>query len=907
MGVPTAARRLWRDRPRLVAVGLLAVTAVAASALQSTSALVLQQTLDESWRGTYDILVTQRGKDPVTAGFLRSESLVDATGGRLSLEDLELIRGLPGVDVAAPIALVSLAESNLVGDPVLWLPMPVRPNASLENPQAFRVTVSSQTDDGTGPRDLATQTVLAFAYQPSYSQVVFDTDGSPLIGPDGEIVYATEALADSPRLLSGDSRVQFTGGSYDAATGTIPLGLSLAPHPAANIALVDPVAERELLGDGGAFLDPLLDSADDSDRLPIVVADRADPIVRVTVRVEEFDSVTPGASGAEAVELAQGTGFLQNGQIAPTIAADATTTVVGDYDVDASADLSPYRENAVLLGGISESLVRPIQELLRAQRSADPRSVLGGRYTIPDDAAQTGEGVRLSPRGYAAFGLYTEAPLSGGAPAGAVTEYAKLFGSVAGGGTEGEPIDSRLEIVGDYDPAELRDLVGDVSFMPLGGYDIVAPSLVAGPEGEASDPGFDGPVPLATSLTGFGIPGTNDMAIGSFAILDGLGVERPISAIRIRVLGIDRYTADAQQRLLAAASALEQLGFEATIVAGSSPQQMRVLVGDYALAETDESGRQDIADLGYIEQEWSRLGAVIEADTAVSATSVALLATSVVSVGVLLSVVQLGSIPGRRATAGVLRQLGWRRRRIARWFVAEEAVALTAVGVVGVGAVLLASVPTVAGIAVAISLALVVATSLAAVLLGARAPRATARRRRALPVDSRPGVHGPIAFGGRQARSQVANTWSLGLAMLLITVSIAIGVAVFAQGRDLAGPTALGAAASARAWIPQGVLAAVTLASGIALAVLSRRMGVERRRDQWAAITAMGWARADVIRAHLAELAFSAVPGVIVGVALAAAITVPQLPDLAPAVIVASALGGTAAIAVVLATGRRLS
>ncbi len=116
--------------------------------LQSTAATVLQATLDANWRGTYDILVTQGGKDPVTSGLLRSDALVDAAVGRLSHEDLEFIRGLPGVDVAAPITEVAIGNPSLVGPPVLWLPLPVRADASLTNPQAFRITVSSVADDG---------------------------------------------------------------------------------------------------------------------------------------------------------------------------------------------------------------------------------------------------------------------------------------------------------------------------------------------------------------------------------------------------------------------------------------------------------------------------------------------------------------------------------------------------------------------------------------------------------------------------------------------------------------------------------------------------------------------------------------------------------------------------------------
>ncbi len=889
--VPGSAQRLWRDRPRLVALGLLAVIAVAASLLQSSSATILQQTLDQNWRGSYDILVTQRGKDPVTAGLLRLDSLVDATGGRLSMADLAAIRSLPDVAVAAPVAQVSfpggLAPSF---DPRLWLPVPVRHDASLEHPQAFRITVSSTIDDGAEKRSLATQTVLAFAYQPSYSQLVFAPNGSPLLDENGQPVYATHELADSPRLLSGDNRVRFAAGDFDTGTGTIPLGLTVDPRPAATVTLVDPVAERELLGDAGDFLDPLIGRDATPGVIPVVALDRQPTPINATVKVEEFDDVTPGVGGAEAVALAQGTGFLQNGQIAPTIEKDSATTVVGQYSVDLSTGVQPFANSLLLLGGVSQSTAD--KSGAHPSSGTSPRSILGGQYTVPEDAKTDGKGVGLAARGYASFGLYTAAPLSRGAPTGSVTDYSKLFGAVGS-----SLIEKRFEVVGNYRPEEVRAKAGETSFAPLGGYDTVNPSLVADASGAEI-----AARPLATSITGFGIPGTNDMAVASFDILKDWNVERPISAIRIRVAGIDAYTPAAQQKLLAVASELGTLGFAATIVSGSSPQAISVLVSGYATAATDASGAQIVGDLGHIDQDWSRLGAVTEVDAAISATSVALLVVTVVAVGVLLAVVQLGSVPERRAQAGVLRELGWRRRRIVGWFLSVDAVALFLLAVVGAVAVTLATVPAVASLSVGASLALVVATSGVAAVAGARAPRSRARARVA---SRRASIIGPISFGARLARTGPAHSVSLALAVLLITVSIALAAAVFVQGRQLAGPTLLGAVASARGWLPQGVLAAASLAAGISLAVLSRRMGLERRREQWRAIRAMGWSTAEVTRAQAAELAFSAVPGALAGVALAAGIAVQEPGILAP-VLASSGLGAALAVVVVLVSGRKL-
>jgi hypothetical protein len=250
--------------------------------------------------------------------------------------------------------------------------------------------------------------------------------------------------------------------------------------------------------------------------------------------------------------------------------------------------------------------------------------------------------------------------------------------------------------------------------------------------------------------------------------------------------------------------------------------------------------------------------------------------------------------------AGVLRQLGWRRGRIARWLLAEEAIALAMAAIVGVFAVAIASVREVAATSVALSLLFVVVTSLVAVGLGARAPRHTIRRQRVHPSSAAPRVRGTRAFGIRQARVNSANSASLALAMLFIVLAVAVAVTLIVQAREIAGPSELAALAAARAWVPQGLLAAVSLASGVALAVLSRRMGVDRQAEQWAAIRAMGWTGREVARAHVAELAVSAVPGVILGLVLAAALVAVQAPTAAVPAVVAGAVAGAVALVVVL-------
>ena len=230
----------------------------------------------------------------------------------------------------------------------------------------------------------------------------------------------------------------------------------------------------------------------------------------------------PGAAGAEAVEQAQGTGFLQNGQLAPQIVDDSATHVVSTYEVDTAALYGPFESSHEVLGDLDPQRVEEASEAGGLPARPAPRSVVAGRYVVPEDGTSTGVGFALHPRGYATFGGYQEAPISGGAAPGAVTMYSKLFGSVGDGSPQ--QAQAPFEVVGEYSVDALHSSLGEASFMPLGSYDVTSPSLVGGPQ-------------LATSTTGFGIPGTNELAIGSFDLLDGWNVERPISAIRIRVEG----------------------------------------------------------------------------------------------------------------------------------------------------------------------------------------------------------------------------------------------------------------------------------------------------------------------------------------------------------------------------------
>jgi hypothetical protein len=241
MGVPGALSRVFRDRGRLWAVLLLALVTVAASGVQSAAAAVLRQTVDANWRGSYQILVT--GQDAATSldGLLLPNSLGDAQHG-LTLAELAKIRSLDGVGVAAPVGEVIVPRFKLAS-PTLTLPAgSVNATAA---PQAFRLTATFTTNDGLGERVVS---------QSSQNIVVDESETGSSSAPGS----ATPGLARPANGIWGikDGSISLPS---DTLSSTLNYTLSGGtPSSTAHITLVDPIAEKKLLGKAGAFLDPLI-------------------------------------------------------------------------------------------------------------------------------------------------------------------------------------------------------------------------------------------------------------------------------------------------------------------------------------------------------------------------------------------------------------------------------------------------------------------------------------------------------------------------------------------------------------------------------------------------------------------------------------------------------------------------
>lgn len=923
--VPSPLRRVWRDRPRLIAVALLALVSLAAAGISATAAESLQSVLDANWRGTYDILVTAKSDNGDLAGLLAPNTLAGAKSA-LTLDDVAKIRAVLGVGVAAPIGDVVVPA---LAPRQVQIALPKSAVDADLKPQAFRITMTFWTDDGLGKRFVSKNT----------QDVVIDDRSRPEPTPGSCNINGVNVTPETypelsktcnPGPRTGNVNYAFAQGwgSSDTTEGdTILFGLGTSMMTSTRITLVDPVAERALLGDAGDFLSPLADldakgtlsqkavvdwaksshskfgeqflkiydaqtasnygytpeqmkeyerlnkdpaatsqlTFDIPPYVPLLVRDAGPAPLEVSIDVTGYGEATdsPGASQFAKIPY----------ELPSAMESGAPGTRVGLSQVDASALLNPADPLPVILpwpgtraDGVHGTANLQDMHISFIGKANSPN------YSIESTSVDSVK-VKMSASGF----LYPWADQIQPGNAlplledGTVPGRESVFASALKFQTVVDPekvgtgaLSPNAVAVGGFSLGGIEKLQSGLSKVPLGAYESVGSTLIAG-----SSPAATKATKMKPSVTGFGLVNQQTVAIASLNSAAAWGDKAPVNAVRVRVSGVNEYSADAVAKIAGVAQAINELGYSATVVSGSSPTGVTVDVDNYAFGVSNADEKQKVGPLGSVTQKWSELGAASRVDLAVSNTSFAILAVALGSAALLLAAVQLAGVPGRSAQASVMRTIGWRRRRIVRWMAGEELVSLVLIALAGVVALLLASSRSAVTIAVGGSVAALVVTSTLAVALGARSlatgirPLRRGRRRHRMAE-----VQAWVTSLWRLALRQVSVHRLNGIVQLIATIVVAVaGAAVtvtLIEGRAAAGASALGVFAVDEAFVAQLALGAIALIAGIVLAVIARRIDLVRRREQWATMRAMGWSVGQVRTVQVIEGALIGVPAIVI-------------------------------------------
>lgn len=860
----------WQRSVGLVTGLLVAVSGfIVLTSTVETSRLELVGTVDENVRPTYDVLVRPPGSAStleVSDGLVRSGFLADHYGG-ITLDQVERIRRIPGVEVAAPIAMIGFAEetsaSFLSADELV----------PSDRRSLFRLREHRVVDGGltTLPER------VTYAYFTPYGL-------SPIPGedhfieqpPDGPAEPSCLARRDRPRSLLEPTVHLTCADLADEPYLALDWGMPLL------LAAIDPEAEARLVGLDDAVVEGRYLSDRDVKRrrapdapsqIPILVSSSPSISATSEVVVEQLPS-----AAAEALP----------GQVdsdPPEFVVEQPGTVIRTYTVDQGRRYEELMSNMV--GGL---------QIHRFWQPGPVELRLAGGQLHPHPVPAPDWTALAS--GVTAVSLAAE---NGDTP---FRRLKRVDNSAAGleTGSGGPFIDGVLATrVGVYDRDQLA-VRGELSGLSLAEY--FSPSL---PGADATTRDLLGGRKLQpnAALTGYLQPAPALLTpISSLSVLfDEFDFDEsyrvaPVSAVRVRVSGIAGYSALDRERVRVVAETIEQeTGLQVDVVMGSSTAEYEtVLPGG-------RFGRPELT----LAEPMSVKGVATVIREAIERKSLLLFSLILVVCALFVGNASAASVRAKRTEFGVLASVGWGRRPLFLMVLGELAALGLVAGIVGVGVAWLTGLPL--GIEVSWSRALLaVPASLLVALVSGLLP--AWRAASADPMDAiLPAVVAARRSMRRpsQLRLGVAGVWRVPVRTLL-------GAAVFAVATGAV--TLLGSIATVFHGQVSGTLLgdAVTVqvrtadvVAAFAMVVLSvvtvadiLYLNVRDRMAELAVLSATGWTDAAIGRLIAVEAAVIGLIGSVCGVSTAAVATL--------ALVGGQSLIGVLAVSVLLiATGPMLA
>jgi hypothetical protein len=880
--------RFQATRAIALLIGLLLATTAftVLTAASRTAQLRTTGTVTAHFAPAYNILVRPKGsktKLEAQTGTVQPNFLSGIYGG-ITMAQYHQIAQIPGVQVAAPIAMVGytlLAQQ-------LSFPLPA---ADLSRPgrQLYRVTTTWTSQDGTS----------RVTQPPSYLYITPQRLELPpnlhIIGAVGTI---TQTVNQTERGPDGKS-VAMCPGNAALSPGGDPFGVAAQsdctawskvdgygpgryfsranPRYDVNwvipvlIAAVDPVAEAKLDGlnhavISGHYLSENLRDAGTSGTFPVLAS---------SVSGLDESAVTQLATlTAPASPPSMTAPWMTRRVTAPgQVIATSTTTVRQAYQqllaaLAVKSSAAPPVGGTVMYAGKDQSAGLVAVE---AYWSVGPTS-----YRRSRSGTLVAQLTHNPPSAWYA----------GGAQIASMDDEDNQYRKVsvhAPAETSFSSIAASPQLSGIFDPAKIKAF-DPLSAVPLGGYEPVeaAPATAASRRAlhgsdllpNANLGGYvSQPVDLVTSLSALpalenaGYYGTDTHAAD------------PISVIRVRVTGVTGPNAVSLERIREVAQQIEvRTHLTVDIVAGSSPSPTIIDL------PAGKFGQPALT----LSEGWVKKGVAVAILTAVDKDSVVLFVLILVVCVLFVANSASAAIRARRRELGVLACLGWTRPRLFTAVLGELAAIGLAAGLLGAATALplssalgLHASPGRAALAVPIAVAVALIAGLAPAWLAATAQPVASVRPPVLAVRRARQPGGITALAAinvlRTPGRALVGAISLAVGITALTILAAL---TFAFRSVLVG-SLLGNAVALQVRGVDYIAVIATIALGVLAVADVVFLNIRERAGELATIRAFGWPETALSRLVITEGAIIGLTGSLTGAALglaAAASFAGQLP-----------------------------
>lgn len=858
------------------------------TAQSETARLGVVGTAEANSRAAYDVLVRPRGarlpleeqRGLVQPGFLASYPQ------GITMEQWREVQAVPGVEVAAPVAVVG------------WVVPSVQASVDL----------SEATSGMTSPRLLRRETVWRYDNGASTVRAApvweYLTGNRVLLQRDTEPPRASYLLERFPdgrtvehRNLAGEpaDTVQEPREGYQVACAQVGPSCRFGFHPVDPtfsypflVVAVDPSAEAALSGldsavtSGGYLPDAATaerdvsaaqDGSDPRRMVPVLVADRPQMQLSATYRVTDLGS-------AAAASAAAGTPVSALAGEQGTVLAQGTMTAGEVYDQLVADMTTPQRRGAYY--------ATSVKDVFRTGP---------GTFTAGTGGGLVAEGGTGDPLAWDRRFDIAEAKIPPGADD---TAFHEITGYVADGAGPAPA----LERVGTFGAAALVGStlsevpLGTYAFSPPVGADAPARAVLADSAWQPSGNiwGFVQAPPLMittlAALPAFSDPGTWSGVGRAGTSLFGatpVGADS-LTAVRVRVAGVDGVDPVSRERVRLVAEAIAtRTGLDVDITLGSSPSPQTI---DVALGR---HGRPAIA----VQQSWVLKGVAVTLIRAADRKSLLLDAAVLLVCAIVVNNAAMASVRARRRQIATLRLTGWTTTAVFRAELGALLLTSLAAGLVAAGLALAAGRAggldvSVGQAALAVPAAALVAalSGTAAAVTAAHAPALEAVR----PTGShtargtRRSVRGQNGLALRAVLAAPGRSLLTIAAVAVATAALAVLLAVQAEFRGQAVGSLLGDAIALQVRGPD-LAAAVTILvlAGVGVAH-SLTIEVRERAAELATLRATGWTEATLTRMLLTQAVLVGLAGVGFGTGAALGIQAAVLGRLTPTMLAADAL-----------------